>query len=148
MLHPRFDRYIGIDYSGAETSSSSLKSLCVYVADRLTTPQEVEPSSSPRKYWTRRGIAEWLVDRLSGGPPTFVGIDHGFSFPLQYFEQHGLSLGRPSTSLRWIRLIRTFRRGCDRHSSGNAEADEFKYARRGDGIVWPFVPGRCGHTFP
>jgi hypothetical protein len=31
-----------------------------------------------------------LVDRLSEGPPTLVGIDHGFSFPIQYFEQHGL----------------------------------------------------------
>jgi hypothetical protein len=23
-------------------------------------------------------------------PPTLVGIDHGFSFPLRYFEAHGL----------------------------------------------------------
>jgi hypothetical protein len=47
---------------------------------------------SPRKYWTRRGIAEWLVERLSEGQPMLVGIDHGFSFPLRYFEQHGLPL--------------------------------------------------------
>ena len=65
-------------------------------ADRLTIPQEVQPPPSPRKYWTRRGIAEWLVEKLSEGPPTLVGIDHGFSFPLQYFEQHGLPLDWPS----------------------------------------------------
>lgn len=95
-MNPAFERYVGIDYSGAQTPSSSLKSLRVYAADRLTTPQEVEPPRSPRKYWTRRGVAQWLVERLSEGPPTLVGIDHGFSFPLQYFEHYGLPLDWPS----------------------------------------------------
>ena len=45
---------------------------------------------SPRKYWTPQGIAEWLVERLAEDAPTLVGIDHGFSFPLRYFEMHGL----------------------------------------------------------
>ena len=66
-MNPAFERYIGIDYSGAQTPTSSLKGLRVYAADRLTVPQEVEPPPSPRKYWTRRGIAEWLVERLSEG---------------------------------------------------------------------------------
>ncbi len=92
---PRFERYIGIDYSGAETPTSSLKGLRVYEADHLTISQEVEPPPSPRKYWTRRGMAEWLVARLCVGPPTLVGIDHGFSFPLRYFEQYGLPLDWP-----------------------------------------------------
>jgi hypothetical protein len=91
-MNPAFERYVGIDYSGAETPTSSLKGLRVYEADHLTAPQEVEPPPSPRKYWTRRGIAEWLVEKLSEGQPTLVGIDHGFSFPLPYFEQHGLPL--------------------------------------------------------
>jgi hypothetical protein len=85
-MNPAFERYIGIDYSGAETPKSSLKGLRVYAADRLTAPREVVPQPSPRKYWTRRGVAEWLVERLSEGKPTLVGIDHGFSFPLQYFD--------------------------------------------------------------
>ncbi len=95
-MNPVFERYVGIDYSGAQTPTSSLRGLRVYAADRLTTPQEVEPPPSSRKYWTRRGIAKWLVERLSEGPPTFVGIDHGFSFPLRYFEQHELPLDWPS----------------------------------------------------
>jgi hypothetical protein len=95
-MNPSFERYIGIDYSGAQTPASSLKGLRVSAADRLTSPQEVEPPPSPCKYWTRRGVAEWLVDRLSEGSPTLVGIDHGFSFPLPYFEQHGLPLDWPS----------------------------------------------------
>lgn len=95
-MTPTFERYIGIDYSGAETPVSSLNGLQVYEANCVTAPQEVEPTPSPRKYWTRRGIAEWLVGRLSDGSPTIVGIDHGFSFPMRYFEQHGLPLDWPS----------------------------------------------------
>ena len=91
-----FDRYIGVDYSGAETPSSSLRGLRMYIADRVLMPVEVPPPLGPRKYWTRRGIAERLVELLSEGRPTLVGIDHGFSFPLQYFEQHHLPLDWPS----------------------------------------------------
>jgi len=86
----RFDFYVGIDYSGAETPTSSLKGLRVYMADRASRPVEVQPPPSPRKYWTRRGIAEWLVERLRESRPVLVGIDHGFSFPLRYFEIHGI----------------------------------------------------------
>ena len=88
--NPAFARYIGIDYSGAATTRSSLKGLRIYQADRATPPAEVLPPPSPRKYWTRRGIAEWLVERLAEDQPTLVGIDHGFSFPLDYFEAHHL----------------------------------------------------------
>jgi len=85
-----FTRYIGIDYSGAETCTSSLKGLRVYATDHLSDSSEVAPPAGLRRYWTRKGIAEWLVERLSEEPPTLVGIDHGFSFPLQYFEKYDL----------------------------------------------------------
>jgi hypothetical protein len=88
--NPIFDRYIGIDYSGAQTPTSSLKGLRVYLVDREQPAIEVEPPPSPRKYWTRRGIGEWLVQILSGREVSLVGIDHGFSFPLRYFEVHRL----------------------------------------------------------
>jgi hypothetical protein len=94
-MNSTFERYIGIDYSGAQTPKSSLKGLSVYEADRLTAAHEIEPPPSPRKYWTRKEIAEWLVEKLSEGSPTIVGIDHGFSFPLRYFEHHGLPLDWP-----------------------------------------------------
>jgi hypothetical protein len=79
-----FRRYICIDYSGAETATASLKGLRVYWAEG-DAPVEVLPPASPRKYWARRGIAEWLVEKLAED-----GIDHGFSFPLRYFEFHHL----------------------------------------------------------
>lgn len=87
---PRFGRYIGIDYSGAQTPTASLPGLRVYLATRDAQPHEVQPPPSPRKYWTRREVAEWLVRELSVGEPALVGIDHGFSFPLAYFERHRL----------------------------------------------------------
>jgi hypothetical protein len=85
-----FDHYTGVDYSGAQTPTSSLKGLRVYMADQVSSPVEVQPPPSPRKYWTRRGIAEWLVRRLAEDRPALVGIDHGFSFPKQYFATHRL----------------------------------------------------------
>ena len=95
-----FRRYVGIDYSGAQTPTASLKGLRVYMAEGNAPPFEVLPPPSPRKYWTRRGIAEWLVERLAEDAPTLVGIDHGFSFPLRYFEVHGsYPTGRPSSTI-------------------------------------------------
>jgi len=87
---PQFEHYIGVDYSGAETPTSSLPGLRVYAADWLIAPKEVQPPTGSRKYWTRRGIAEWLRNELSKPTPTIVGIDHGFSFPMRYFEAHRL----------------------------------------------------------
>jgi hypothetical protein len=96
MTKPAFHRYIGMDYSGAETPDSSLKGLRVYEARGASLPVEVEPPPSPRKYWTRRGMAAWLAEHLSEDVPTIVGIDHGFSFPLRYFEVHHLEPDWPT----------------------------------------------------
>lgn len=88
---PQFTRYLGIDYSGAETLTSSLKGLRVFATDGASSPPvEVVPPPSPRKYWTRKGLAYWLADQIDAGPPVLVGIDHAFSFPVQYFERHAL----------------------------------------------------------
>jgi hypothetical protein len=35
--------------------------------------------------------SEWLCEKLAADAPAIVGIDHGFSFPLAYFERHTLS---------------------------------------------------------
>jgi hypothetical protein len=90
-LVPTFERYIGIDYSGAATCDSSLPGLRVYVGQGRAEPREITPPPSPRKYWTRRGLAEWLATQLAEPHATLVGIDHGLSFPLPYFEAYALS---------------------------------------------------------
>ncbi len=93
---PQFARYLGLDYSGAQTPISSLRGLRLYEATPATPPREIPPPPSPRKYWTRRGVAEWLSAELRAGPPTLVGIDHAFSFPLRYFEAHALPADWPA----------------------------------------------------
>lgn len=87
---PRFRRFIGIDYSGAKTPEASLNGLRIYRAQDGGLPVEIMPPPGSRKYWSRRGVAEWLVETLKDGTPTIVGIDHGFSMPLAYFDRHGL----------------------------------------------------------
>ena len=100
---PIFDRYIGIDYSGAMTPTSSLKGLRVYMADGTSPPLEVQPPIGLRKHWPRRGIAEWLAKLLSEDKPTLVGIDHGFSFPLRYFQEKNVPVD-------WRAFLDDFRR--------------------------------------
>ena len=62
---PQFTRYIDIDYSGAETADSSCKGLRVYSAEGSGLPEQIQPPPSPRRYWTRRGLAEWLRTELT-----------------------------------------------------------------------------------
>ncbi|MGC1955856.1 MAG: hypothetical protein WA970_25470 [Gammaproteobacteria bacterium] len=117
MTDYAFHRYIGIHYSGAKTADDSLKGLRVYQARRESLPVVIEPPPSPRKYWTRRGLAETV--------PTLVGIDHGFSFPLRYFEVHHLE---PD----WPKFLNDFQK----HWPTDAEhtyVDFIRHGSRGDG---------------
>lgn len=93
---PDFELLIGIDYSGAETPTSPLKGLQVAAA----RPDGALPAlwPGPRKSnngrpvnWSRREIAERLLEELRKGTRFLAGIDHGFSFPLSYFARYGLS---------------------------------------------------------
>lgn len=89
-----FDLFIGIDYSGAETPTSRLKALQLY---------ESQPGGAPRKRssptrsnnsmpvnWTRAEIAHRLIELAHGGVRYIAGIDHGFSFPTEYFRRYGI----------------------------------------------------------
>lgn len=53
-----YNRYIGIDYSGAKSPTSSLKGLRVYMADHSALLAKVQQPPSPRKYWTRRVLGD------------------------------------------------------------------------------------------
>jgi hypothetical protein len=70
--------------------------LRIFAADGAAPPVEVFPPRGPRMYWTRRGVAEWLVEQLRQPERAQVGIDHGFSFPLRYFNEHDLPLDWPA----------------------------------------------------
>jgi hypothetical protein len=127
-----FERYLGIDYSGAETPVKSLPGLRLYAATREQPPAEIPPPPSPRKYWTRRGLAEWLASEVRSGPPLLVGIDHAFSFPLRYFEVHRLAPKWPAflddfqrhwptdEDHMYVDFIRDGSHGCGAERTGNA----------------------------
>ena len=82
-----FDRFIGIDYSGAGTPESRLKGLQIYAAEPNTGPQAVRPEP-PARNWSRRQAACWLLDQLQSNATLLIGIDHNFSFPLSYFSRY------------------------------------------------------------
>lgn len=89
-LKMRFERYIGIDYSGAETPESRLKGLQVYAADRQTPPTKIRPPKSGVKNWSRREVTQFCQQALQGDESVIIGIDHNFSLPLSYMERYGL----------------------------------------------------------
>jgi len=87
-----FRSFIGIDYSGAQKCDSPLKGLRVFEGSLDAPPCEVRVTSDGRTHWSRQGVALWLVNKLSSNKhPCFVGIDHGFSFPVDYFSLHGIN---------------------------------------------------------
>ena len=96
MLDRAFERTVGIDYSGAATPITRSSKLAIYCAEGNAPPQKVRSQQDNLGRWTRREIAEWLVNQLmEESRPTLVGIDHAFSFPIRYFQEyrelHGLS---------------------------------------------------------
>jgi hypothetical protein len=129
---PQFDRYIGIDYSGAQAPTSSLKGLRVYMADRNSPPSEVQPPPGPRKYWTRRGLAEWLTERLIEDRATLAGIDHGFSFPWAYFDKYDLPHD-------WAAFLQDF----GRHWPTDGDHTYVDFVRKGD---WGNGAARTGSS--
>lgn len=91
----KFDRFIGIDYSGAETPISRLKGLQVYAAQAGNGEVQAWHSPTPsnngqRVNWTRREVAQRLLHEANQGTRFLAGIDHGFSMPMSYFARYGL----------------------------------------------------------
>ena len=88
----KFDRYIGVDYSGAGAPNSRQNGLQVMEAfPGRVAAYSADPHGTFDKYrWNRADVAEFLIERLGSGIPTIAGIDHGFSFPKSYFDKYQL----------------------------------------------------------
>ena len=94
---PAFARTIGIDYSARETPTASLKGLRRLSGRGRWASGRNPPAAEPAQDTGHaRASPNRLVERLAEDAPTLVGIDHGFSFPLRYFETHGLLLDWPT----------------------------------------------------
>jgi hypothetical protein len=84
-----FDRYVGIDYSGRGTPGTPLRGLRVYASDRhMPEPSPVLPQHGG--HWSRAGLADWIISQCNSGQRFLIGIDHAFSFPIDYFRRYGL----------------------------------------------------------
>ena len=54
--------------------------------------------------WDRKRLAKWLVERLKEPVATLVGIDHAFSFPIDYFNHYNIA------HANWDRFLEDFRK--------------------------------------
>lgn len=86
----RFERYIGIDYSGAKSPESRLRGLQVYETDTDGPPKKISPPARGVKNWSRREVTQFCQEALQSEQPVIIGIDHSFSLPLSYMERYGL----------------------------------------------------------
>ncbi len=98
----RFQRYLGVDYSGAQAPESRLRALQVYEAVGDQEPVRVGVPAAGAKHWSRLTIAQYCRQLLESGAPCIIGIDHGFSFPLRYLRHYGLA--------SWDDFLRDFAR--------------------------------------
>ena len=104
-----FDLHIGIDYSGRETPTTRTPALQVYAASGHEEPRSIRsPSTTAKtlKNWCRKEVAEWLTEQASQKITLIAGIDHGFSFPISYFERYKLTT--------WSDCLDDFWKDCDR----------------------------------
>jgi hypothetical protein len=73
-----FDRYIGVDWSGAR--GPTLKGLQVAVCEAgISVPTLVRNPAGG--HWTRPDFVAWLSEQLSLGPRILCGMDFSFCFP-------------------------------------------------------------------
>ena len=129
-----FDYYVGIDYSGAGTATSRMAHLQVYAVAEGRRPEPVRTPAAPQGQhwnWSRKEIAEWLIDLAQSGRQFLAGIDHAFSFPVSYFDRYRLKgwdqflddfcrhwpTDEPHTYIDFVR---------DRNPPRTGSADEFR----------------------
>lgn len=86
-----FDVYIGVDYSGAGLPDEAIPGLAVVRAAGGEPPAVVRHPHHPQGRWSRSELHEYLMSELAQTDRrVFVGIDHGFSYPLSELAHYGL----------------------------------------------------------
>jgi len=83
----KFERHIGIDYSGARASESRLKGLQVYETRNGLGPRNVATPTQGARNWSRLEVAQYCATAILSTETVIIGIDHAFSFLTSYFER-------------------------------------------------------------
>ncbi len=86
-----FKSYIGIDYSGAKTPLNRLPGLSVFKAQLNDSPIRVESPNTRYRNWCRKEVAYWCLEQIETEKPCIIGIDHAFSFPMEYMQKFQLT---------------------------------------------------------
>jgi hypothetical protein len=87
----KFNHYIGIDYSGAKKSDNRLSSLKVYSSKGFDDPVIENPPSQGDnifKNWSRKEVADYIINIVSQDKRIIIGVDHCFSFPMIYLKKN------------------------------------------------------------
>jgi len=79
---PFFQRYIGIDYSGAAEPTKPSPGLQVAVAGQPNDEPILEGAG-----WSRKKLASWLLEQLLSTDRVIAGIDYAFSYPVEAMDQ-------------------------------------------------------------
>jgi hypothetical protein len=88
---PDFHHYIGVRYSGRKDPGDPIREIRVFAAVEDHEPyRELSPERESGGRWSRRELAEWLLEKITGHHPAIVGIDHAFSFPQSYMDRNDL----------------------------------------------------------
>ncbi|MDG0792086.1 hypothetical protein OMP38_15335 [Cohnella ginsengisoli] len=86
-----FDVYIGVDYSGAGLPDKAISGLAVVSAVGDERATVVRNPRHPQGRWSRSALHGYLMSELAQTDRrVFVGIDHGFSYPLSELDYYGL----------------------------------------------------------
>lgn len=90
MTHARrFDRYVGVDYSGRGSHNKRTSAIQIFESSSNTGEvQRINPTRFVN--WSRSLLSERLIELLSGEERVIVGLDHGFSFPAAFLDAKGL----------------------------------------------------------
>lgn len=81
----KFERFIGIDWSGAGGENDRVKLRVVEAGEGLEGPRSVSPGvRSTTRNWKRAELREFLREEVfrSGGRRTIVGIDAAMGYPV------------------------------------------------------------------
>ncbi|MFL6197093.1 MAG: hypothetical protein ACJ75H_23105 [Thermoanaerobaculia bacterium] len=87
---PDFQHYVGVRYSGRKAPGDAIPGIKVFAATEDHEIFRELNQGNPSGRWSRRDLAEWLLERISGAEPVIVGLDHAFSFPQTYMDRNDL----------------------------------------------------------
>lgn len=105
----RFDRFVGIDYSGAQFPSTPLGNLRIFDTWVCGEPSEIRSRQPGRTNLSRNEVRLWLEQALGSGESVLVGIDHAFCLPAERLATAGL--GSWSSVLdHFVEVVRTHER--------------------------------------